>query len=122
VNRKEYFRALAGVIRALVVQGGVTLLGRGSAFLVEQNEGLRVRLTAPLEKRLANLREFYDIEGKVAREKLARNERDRAEFIKRYYKADLAGSNNYDLTINMGRMTPTAAADIVQRALEPLQR
>ncbi|MBN1868385.1 cytidylate kinase-like family protein [Candidatus Sumerlaeota bacterium] len=118
-KRDDRFKALVETSRALILQGGVILLGRESTFLVQKDEGLRIRLTAPFEKRLENMKQFYNLEDKAARERLQQGDRDRADFARKYYKADLGDPKNFDLTINMERMTPDAAAAIALRALEP---
>lgn len=120
VGREDYFRSLVHVIRALIVQGGVVLLGRGSCFLVEQKEGLRVRLIAATDKRLENMKEFYGIEGRPALDRLLKGDKDRAEFTHQYYGVDLSDTTRFDLTVNMDRIAPVAAAEVIQRALEPL--
>jgi hypothetical protein len=83
INRTDYFRSLVRVIRAFIVQGGVTLLGRGAPFLVEEHEGLRVRMVAPEERRLKNIEEFYGLYGKEAQTRLAKGDAERAEFVRR---------------------------------------
>jgi cytidylate kinase len=120
VGREEYFRSLVRIIRALIVQGGVVLLGRGSCFLTEEQEGLRVRLIASTAKRLENMKDFYGIEGRPALDRLHQGDRDRAEFTRQYYGVDLTDAANFDLILNMDRLVPVTAAEIIQRALEPL--
>lgn len=120
VSRESFFRSLVQVVRALILQGGVILLGRGSAFLVEEGEGLRLHLTAPLHKRLDNMKGFYNIEGRQAEEQLEKSDREREENIKQYHNKNVSDLTNYDLAINMERFTPAGAANVVQRAMEPL--
>ena len=106
---------------ALVVQGGVTLVGRGSTFLVNEGEGLRVKMSSPLASRLQNMREFYGTEAKAAQAQLARRDKERAQFVRQHFGADLADLANFDLAINLERLTPDAAADTILEALEHLQ-
>ncbi|HUT26035.1 MAG TPA: cytidylate kinase family protein, partial [Sumerlaeia bacterium] len=121
LDREDYFRSLVRVVRALIVQGGVIFLGRGSVFLVKEREGLRVRLTAPFEKRLERIKEYEGLEGKTAQEKLLKGDKDRAYFDRYYFKADLEDPTHFDLIINTERIAPVSATDIVLRALEPFQ-
>jgi cytidylate kinase len=120
INRADYFRSLVRVVRAFIVQGGVTLLGRGTPFLVEEHEGVRVRLVASNEVRLKNLEEFYGLYGKEAESRLAKGDAERAEFIRQFFRADINTAENYDVTLNMDRLTPKAGAEIVLRSLEHL--
>lgn len=120
VNPNDYFSSLVKTSRALIVKGGVVLIGRGTAFLVEEGEGLRVRMVASMDTRLKNMRAFYNLEGKAAVDNLLTGDRQRAEFMQQYYHANLADPCNYDLVINMDRLMPCAAADAIRRSLEPL--
>jgi cytidylate kinase len=120
INRTDYFRSLVRVIRAFIVQGGVTLLGRGAPFLVEEHEGLRVRMVAPEERRLKNIEEFYGLYGKEAQTRLAKGDAERAEFVRQFFKTDIAKAENYDLILNMDRLSAKAGAEIVLRGIEHL--
>lgn len=120
LSRANYFSALVKTIRALIVQGGVTLQGRGAAQLVEEGEGLRVRMVAPFEQRLQNIQSFYGIEGLPARERLENGDKNRREFIRQYYKSDIQDMTRYDIGINNENIIPSAGAEIILRMLEPM--
>ncbi|HBF35431.1 TPA: hypothetical protein DDW35_12790 [Candidatus Sumerlaeota bacterium] len=120
VNPHQYFISLAKMIRALVMRGGVILIGRGSTFLVEEGEGLRIRMIASMERRLENMKTFYKIEGKPAEENLLKGDKQRAEFIEQYYHTNVDDICQFDMVFNMDRLMPCAVADAVRRALEPL--
>lgn len=121
VSREDYFNSLVRVVRAMVVQGSIILVGRGSPFLVEPLEGLRVHITAPMENRLKNMNAFYGIEREEAEDRLKKGDKERREFVQRYFNVDMFDPNQYDITLNLERLTPKSAADIVLKALEPLQ-
>ncbi len=121
VNRQEYFESLVKTVRALIMQGGLTLLGRGAPFMVEKGEGVRVRLVASFEKRMKNMKDFYNIEGKEAEERLKKVDKERQDFNRQYFNIDGDSPSNYDLTLNLDRLVPDAVADVIIQALEPLQ-
>ena len=120
VNRTEYFESLVRVVRALVVQGSVILIGRGSPLLVEQNEGTRVRLMAPFAKRMENIKAFYGLDDTTAANRLNTGDKERAAFLQQYFGTGIDDTTRYDLSINMDRITPTAAADVIERSIEPM--
>ncbi|MFP4380892.1 MAG: AAA family ATPase [Candidatus Sumerlaeia bacterium] len=120
VKREEYFNSLVRVVRALILQGGVSLLGRGAPFLTENKEGIRVHVTASRDKRLENMKLFYDIEGAQASEQIEQSDRERGEFARRYFNLDWRDPRNYDLSFNMDRLSPEGVSGIIQRSLEPL--
>ena len=121
VNRQEYFESLVKTVRALIMQGGLTLLGRGAPHMVEKGEGIRVRLVASIESRLKNMKEFYNIEGSEAEDRPKQVDRERQDFTRQYFSIDGEESTNYDMTLNLDRMDPDAVADVIIQALEPLQ-
>lgn len=118
VDREEHFRGLLRVLRASIVQGGVVILGRGGTFVVEKNEGIRVRIVAPMEVRVQNLRVFANMDDRTALQRIQESDKQRAAFIHSYFKKDIADPMNYDLILNMGSLTPETAAAVVLRALE----
>lgn len=118
VDREEYFRALVRVLRAFAMQGGVILIGRGSNYIVESHEAVRVRLIAPMRIRIENLKSFYSIDEAMAQRRIAESDRQREEFIRVYFKKDIHDPLNYDLSLNLGTMLPVTAAGIIMRALE----
>lgn len=120
INRQEYFESLVRVVRALVVQGGVILIGRGSPLMVERNEGLRIRLVAPFDKRVENIKAFYGLDDETATDRLNTGDHERAGFIHQYFDAGIDDLNRYDITMNMDRLTPTAGADVIERGMEPM--
>ena len=122
VDREEYFRALLRVLRAFIIQGGVILLGRGGTCVMEKNEGIRVRLIAPLDLRVQNLKSFGDIDERTALQRIHESDKQRASFIRTYFKKDIMDSTNYDIVMNMGTITPETAANMILRALEQFQR
>jgi cytidylate kinase len=121
VDRQEYFRSLLRVLRAFVVQGGVILLGRGSTFVVDEGSGIRVRLIAPIGTRVRNLGRYSGLDEAAALEQIRESDRRRQSFIEELHGADNADPANYDLVINMERVSPGAATDLVLRALESLR-
>jgi cytidylate kinase len=120
VNREDYHSALVRVIRALIIQGGVNLIGRGAPYLVEKKEGLRIHTTAPWARRLETMKGFYDIEGTEAESQLRKSDEERAEFAERVFKVDWLDTRNYDLSFNMDRLSPRGVVSLIERAMEPL--
>lgn len=121
VDRADYFRSLVRVVRALIEQGGVILLGRGAHFMLKEKSGLRVRLIAPFEKRIENLMEFYEIDREKAAAMMKKSDSQREQYVRLYFNKDIKDPAHYDLTVNLGSVDTRTTVEIIQRAFDSLR-
>ncbi len=121
VKQADYFRSLVEVISALIEQGSVILLGRGAHFLLPEKMGLRVRLIAPLERRIQNISKYYNIDSDAALERIQTSDRQRAEFARTYFNKELDNPSDYDLVLNMGNLSTHTATNMIENALSALE-
>ncbi|HOE96857.1 MAG TPA: cytidylate kinase-like family protein [Candidatus Sumerlaeota bacterium] len=114
----DYLRALYRVIQTIAIKGGVVLLGRGARFIVRDRSALNVLITASLETRCRRYAEQETCGIREAEARLLRADRDRAEFIRRYFGQDVRDPAHYDLSLNTDRVSAEAAVELILRALE----
>ena len=111
------------LIRATYEQGNVVIVGRGGQVVLRDlPDVLHVRLRAPLEIRVQRHAERAGLTIPAAREAVLARDRASADFVRRYYDADVADPMLYDLIINTGKLTPSAAADLIISALARLSK
>jgi cytidylate kinase len=111
------------LIRATHAQGNVVVVGRGGQVVLRDlPDVLHVRLIAPLELRIRRHAGRAGLTEAAAREAVLARDKASADFVKYYYDADVADSTLYDLIINTGKLTPSAAADLIIGALAYLPR
>jgi cytidylate kinase len=111
------------LIRATYAQGNVVVVGRGGQVILRDlPDVLHVRIMAPLELRIRRHAERAGLTEAAAREAVLTRDKASADFVKYYYDADVADSTLYDLIINTGKLTPSAAADLIIGALAYLPR
>ena len=113
----QYMRHLMKVIGTIGKHGGAVVVGRGANFILAPENRFRVRVVAPLEKRIENVSREFGVPALVAKRRIVRTESDRRAFIRKYFHADIADPINYDLVINTGGMGIDAAAETVEAAL-----
>ncbi len=107
----------AETILRLVHLGNVIIIGRGAnRIAAEVPDVIHVRLVAPLKQRLAHAQEFYQISAPAARELVAREERGRARYFKRYFDAKVDDPLLYHLVINTGLVSFERAAELIVAA------
>ena len=99
------------------------MVGRGGQVVLRGlPDVLHVRLIAPLDLRIRRHGERAGLTAAEAREAVLARDRASADFVKLYYDADVADPTLYDLIINTGKLTPSAAADLIISALAYLPR
>jgi cytidylate kinase len=104
-------RATAETILHLADLGNVILVGRGATVITAQLPHVfHVRLVGSPERRIARLRRFDGLDEKAAREAMAKTDRGRARYLKRYFGKDIEDVLLYDLTINTDRIADEVAA------------
>jgi cytidylate kinase len=98
--------------------GRVILLGRGANVITRKLPNVfHVRLVAPLPKRVAYLQEVQHLSRRAAEQFVAREDRGRARYLRRYFDADIDDPLLYDLTLNTERITFDEAARQIGDAL-----
>lgn len=106
---QRYFEALGQLMKELAAQGNVLLVGRGgNRFLSDHATAFHARLVAPMETRLRRVMEHRWLREKQARQVIAQSDSERGSFYENYFGADWTSPLEYHLTVNTGRLGPTA--------------
>ncbi len=109
------------LIQAAYEKGNVVIVGRGGQVVLrEKPDALHVRLVAPLAMRVRRHQIRAGLAAEAARGEVIERDQASAEFIGRFYGADVADPGLYDLMINTGKLPPAAAADLIIEALAAL--
>jgi CMP/dCMP kinase len=106
---QRYFETLGRLMGELAAEGEVLLVGRGaSRFLRDRFRAFHVRLVASLPVRLRRVMEYRWLAEAPARKLIAESDAHRQRFYEDYFGADLSDPLEYDVTVNSGRLGPTA--------------
>jgi cytidylate kinase len=115
---RRYFEVLGQLMNELAARGDVLLVGRGgSCFLRDHPHAFHVRLVASMPIRLRRVMEYRWLAEAPARKLIAESDDRRQRFYQDYFEVDWSDPLEYDLTVNSGRLGPTAV-DIVALAAE----
>jgi cytidylate kinase len=112
----RYLQHLMKVIGTIGKYGNAVIVGRGANFIIQPKGRLRIRVTAPMDVRIARVANDYGITREDAQRRIIRTESNRQAFIRKYFNADIADPKNYDLIINTEMLTIDTAAECVGRA------
>jgi hypothetical protein len=114
----NYVAGLEYVIKEIATGRSIVIRGRGSQFILKDFPGaFHVLIVAPVEVRVRRVMERLKLGEEDARNEIARFDNGSHEFVKRYFRADIADPVNYDIVINTGHLSADDAASIVVEAV-----
>jgi cytidylate kinase len=113
-KRRVFAALLESVVLQYAQNDNVVLVGRGANLLLRLVPAvLRVRTTAPLELRAQRIANREGLELDRARQLATVVDRQRRAYVAHVFGADWASPLNYDLVLNMGRLSLEQAAATV---------
>lgn len=118
----QYLQHLMKIIGTIGRHGRAVIVGRGANFVLPREKRLSVRLIVPLEDRIRNVSQEYEISSEEARARVLKTESDRKAFIKKYFNEDISNPYNYDLVINTGTLSIDDAVNAVRGVMRQLKR
>jgi cytidylate kinase len=113
----RYMQHLMKVIGTIGRHGRAVVVGRGANFILPADKRFAVRIVASQARRIENVTREFDISKKEAQRRVMRTESDRRAFIRKYFNADIADPNNYDLVINTDTLKLEDAVNVISAAL-----
>ncbi len=113
----DYTRRLTRTILTLARGSRAIFIGRAANLILPEQQGLRVRVVAPLEQRLEEIARRNGTDLDQARAELERIDRERREFVVKHFGVDPADPLLYDLVLNLGRINIDEGADLLEGIL-----
>ncbi len=96
----------------------VVIVGRAGNLVLTPDRGLRVRIVAPREMRVAVLLDREGLDLRSAGRRLDQLDASRVDFVRRHFHCDPCDPQHYDLVINVALCGVDGAVEIIGRALE----
>lgn len=114
----ELIEQSAETILRLASLGNVILIGRGANVVAARLPNvLHVRLVAPLEQRITQMQALRGLTRKAAAVVARREDRGRARYLRKYFKADTDDPLLYHLVLNTGLVSHDEAVDLIVAAM-----
>jgi cytidylate kinase len=108
---------MSRTIHKLGNAGGVVLIGRGAHIICANlSHAFHVRLVAPLNSRIQHIADYFGLSEKEAAEYVQRQDRNRQQYVRRYFGADVTDPHDYHLVINSGKLGYQEATRIIVEA------
>jgi cytidylate kinase len=107
-------QSMSRTIRKLATAGGVVLIGRAANVICANlPHAFHVRLVAPLESRVRHIADYFKLSEKEAAEYVAKADRVRKQYVRRYFGVNVEDPHQYHLVINSGEVGFREAATII---------
>lgn len=112
-------KKLVEMIAMLAMNGHVVIVGRGANKITKGMEGgFHVRLVAPFEARVEKIKKTLDISKLKATNLIKEKTKQREEYMKEFFKIDLADPHNYDMVINDSQFSVENSARLIIQAMK----
>lgn len=117
VDDKTFIEAMTKVVKDIHKQGNAVIIGRGAnQILADAPQTLHVGLLAPLEVRVETLIAREHFEREEAEIHVVELERAREDFVQKFWKVHPNEASHYHMMLNMAKMTPKTAAEVITHA------
>ncbi|UCB55760.1 MAG: cytidylate kinase-like family protein [Thiotrichales bacterium] len=115
---EEYYKYLVKTVFSISLRGGV-IIGRGANLILGPERAFRVRIVGSPDACARRVAERENIDIEDAKQKLLDVDRERAEYVRTLYQADINDPLSYDLVLNSDRYD---RVEMVELILEAMQR
>ena len=117
VDDKAFIEATTTVVNDLYRQGDVVIIGRGANIILADTPGvIHVGLMAPLEVRLQTVMQREHMDRDEAQVFVEEVEEARIAFFRKFFKVHPNEPSMYHMMLNMEKMQPETAAEVIVHA------
>ena len=113
VSQAEYVSRLGNIILMAAQHESNVFVGRGAQFILPADAGLTVRIIAPKKQRIKRVMERRQCTQPDAEKYVDHTDKGRADFVRRYFRRDVADPHLYDVVINLEHTSRDVAVDLV---------
>jgi len=94
--------------------GYAVIVGRGANIITTKMKGgVNIRLVCPLDKRIEHVREFHQMTLKEAKDFIYIEDRNRKNYVKKYFDKDINDPLLYDMVINVDSLDRQETIQII---------
>jgi cytidylate kinase len=116
--QRAYHQAMQKVMEEYANQGDFIIIGRaGQVILRNHPQVLHVKVIAPSALRANRIAQLQDISLEAAKAQIETSDRNRKNYLQRYFHVRWDDPEIYDLIVNTDRLEPEQAACLICQAL-----
>lgn len=117
LDDKTFIEATSKVVKDIHQKGSAVIIGRGAnQILADAPNTLHIGLLAPLEVRVHTLMAREHFEREEAEIHVEELERAREDYVYKFWKVHPNEPQHYHMMLNMGKMNPKIAAEVIVHA------
>lgn len=116
-GRLAYVEEMVRVVWGLAKQGSAIILGRGANWFLDPRFGLRLRIVAPMERRVAAVARELDLPIARAERRVRAYDAGQAAFIRQVFDRNIDDPLGYDLVLNLGTLDLGPAVRVAVSAM-----
>ena len=121
LDDKTFIEATTKVVKGIHAKGDAVIIGRGAnQILADAPNTLHVGLIAPMSVRVETLMARENFEREEAEIHVEELEQAREDFAQKFWKVHPNEAKHYHMMLNMGRMSPKIAAEVIAHAVSDL--
>ncbi len=123
LDEEQCIALVRAAVNAAYARDNMVIVGRGSQAILADKPGvLHVRIQAPLEWRLARIREKEHLSPVEARSLIDQRDLAAAQYLDRFFHIAWDDPQHYHLVINTGRCDLDLAAQVIVSAAQHLSQ
>lgn len=114
LDRGTYQLLITTLVQDFGQTGKTVVVGRASQIiLADHPKACHVKIVAPIDMRVETVVEHRDVDRNQAQKLIEQHDHWRQSYLRNFHKADWDDPLLYDLTINIGKITPEAAVELL---------
>lgn len=117
-----YITHLLQQFASLARAGHCVIVGRGAAHVLPSETTLRVRVVAPLAKRVAYMEKYLGVSHAEAERWVARTDEERTRFVRSYFHKNADDPQAYDLVLDSSRFSVEECAELIVQAARMMEQ
>ena len=114
----SYLRSLIRVVKTIESHGKSIIVGRGANYICTMPSSLHVRIVCPFHERLRRHARRTGVSETKAGREVEKKDADRNDFIRYYFKRNVAEPSDYDLLLNSNTFDNEQMAAIILEAYQ----
>lgn len=121
LDDQRFIAVTTSIIKEVAALGNVVIIGRGAPYILKGHpRTLSVLTIAPRNYRIQVLMDREQWTREQAERQMDEQERHRIAFLHKFFHADPADLSTFDMTLQTGRLSPSAYAQLIAAAARAL--
>jgi len=119
ILQKDYVMKISHLMKTVVLQESAIIVGRGGNHILKNKpEGLRIKITAPMNERVSHISQIREISLPDAKELVLQMDNERQSFIDVYFHENDQDTEDFDLVFNTKSFSDNVICKITHLAMD----